>query len=242
MKKNIYTPIFVALFAITSASCSTNAKTAKTDTAKTITEKSTEIEQVGYSFGYAMGEGNREMINDLDVDAFMAGFKDAYAKKDSALTQEKMQEVLLAYKKRREAEYMEELKAKAAENDKKGKDYLVANAKKDGVKVTQSGLQYKVIKAGAGKSPKASDKVRVHYEGRLMDGTVFDSSKKRKQPAEFALNQVIPGWTEGLQLMKEGAEYQFYIPAALAYGETGTQGIPPNSTLIFDVELLKINP
>lgn len=219
--------------------CGGTDKAAKT---KTVTNESSELAKVGYSFGYAIGEGNREAVNDLDVDAFVAGFRDAFAKKDSALTEEERKNVLLAYEERRKGEMMAEMKAKAADNEKKGKEYLIKNAKKEGVKTTKSGLQYKVIKAGEGKSPKKSDTVRVHYEGRLLDGTVFDSSKKRGQPAEFPLQGVIPGWTEGLQLMKEGGEYQFYIPANLAYGETGNQGIDPNSTLIFDVELIKVNP
>jgi len=123
-----------------------------------------------------------------------------------------------------------------------GADFLKENAKKEGVKTTPSGLQYKVLKEGEGKSPKATDNVRVHYRGTLLNGTEFDSSIKRGEPAEFPLNRVIKGWTEGVQLMKEGAKYQFFIPANLAYGERGTPGGPigPNETLIFEVELLKV--
>lgn len=242
MKNLIATPLILSLATFTLIGCNTNK--AGADSVKTITEKSTELEKVGYSFGYAMGEGNREMINDLDIAAFTAGFKDAYAKKDSALTEEDMQKVLMAYKERREGEYLEEQKTKAAENLKKGNEWLAKNAKKEGVKTTESGLQYKVLEAGKGAAPKATDTVEVHYEGRKLDGTVFDSSKKggEGKPIKFPLNQVISGWTEGLQLMKEGGKYQLYIPANLAYGEAGNQGIEPNSTLIFDVELLKVNP
>ena len=127
-------------------------------------------------------------------------------------------------------------------NLEKGEAFLAENAKKEGVKTTASGLQYKVLKEGTGKSPKDTDTVQVHYKGTLLDGTEFDSSIKRGQPAEFPLNRVIPGWTEGVQLMKEGAKYQFTIPSKLAYGERGTPGgpIPPNSTLVFEVELLSI--
>ena len=123
-----------------------------------------------------------------------------------------------------------------------GADFLKENAKKEGVKTTPSGLQYKVLKEGEGKSPKATDNVRVHYRGTLLNGTEFDSSIKRGEPAEFPLNHVIKGWTEGVQLMKEGAKYQFTIPSKLAYGERGTPGgpIPGNATLIFEVELLKV--
>ena len=120
-----------------------------------------------------------------------------------------------------------------------GKD-SAENGKKEGVKTTASGLQYKVLTAGTGKSPKATDVVEVNYEGKLLDGTVFDSSYERGEPIEFPLNQVIAGWTEGLQLMKEGGKYEFYIPSDIAYGEAGNAGIEPNSTLIFTVELLKV--
>jgi FKBP-type peptidyl-prolyl cis-trans isomerase len=123
----------------------------------------------------------------------------------------------------------------------KGKAFLAENAKKEGVKTTPSGLQYIVITEGTGKSPKATDVVLVHYRGTLLDGTEFDSSYKRNQPISFPLNQVIPGWTEGVQLMKEGAKYKFFIPSNLAYGPRGAGGvIGPDETLIFEVELLKV--
>ena len=127
-------------------------------------------------------------------------------------------------------------------NSEKGEAFLKENSTKEGVKTTASGLQYKVLRDGKGKSPKATDTVEVHYKGTLLDGTEFDSSYKRGQTIEFPLNRVIPGWTEGVQLMKEGAKYQFTIPSALAYGERGTPGgpIPPNSTLIFEVELVSV--
>lgn len=133
------------------------------------------------------------------------------------------------------------------ENLKKGQEFLAENAKREGVITTSSGLQYEVLQVQQkgegeeeGKSPSATDVVRCHYEGRLIDGTVFDSSYKRGEPSEFALNQVIPGWTEGLQLMKEGSKYRFYIPHNLAYGSRGVSIIPPYSALIFDVELIEV--
>ena len=134
------------------------------------------------------------------------------------------------------------LAAMTATPAEKGEEFLKENAKKEGVKTTASGLQYKVIKEGEGKSPKATDTVSVHYRGTLLDGTEFDSSYKRNEPTQFPLNRVIKGWTEGVQLMKEGAKYQFFIPAQLAYGERGGPGggIGPNETLIFEIELLKV--
>lgn len=126
------------------------------------------------------------------------------------------------------------------ENLKKGQEYLAENAKREGVVTTKSGLQYEVLKECDGKSPSATDVVKCHYEGRLIDGTVFDSSYKRGEPSEFALNKVIKGWTEGLQLMKEGSKYRFYIPYNLAYGSQGVSVILPYSALIFDVELIEV--
>ena len=134
----------------------------------------------------------------------------------------------------------EDEKKEAEENVKKGDEFLASNAKKDGIKVLESGLQYKVVSEGKGSQPKAEDRVKVHYKGTLIDGTEFDSSHKRGEPAEFPLNAVIPGWTEGLQLMKEGAKYMFYIPSKLAYGPRATGTIPANSVLVFEVELLEI--
>ena len=143
-------------------------------------------------------------------------------------------------KVRKEAE--DKQKKDAAEAVTKGATYLAENAKKAGVTTTASGLQYQVIKEGTGAKPVATDTVKVHYEGKLVDGTVFDSSIKRGEPVSFPLNQVIAGWTEGVQLMTVGSKYKFVIPANLAYGEQGGGPIPANSVLTFEVELLEINP
>ena len=138
--------------------------------------------------------------------------------------------------------YFQEKEAQdAKKNIEAGKAYLKANGCREGVVTTASGLQYEVLNEGTGRSPKATDKVRCHYEGRLTDGTVFDSSYQRGEPADFGLNQVIAGWTEGVQLMKEGAKYRFHIPYLLGYGERGAgASIPPYATLVFDVELIKV--
>lgn len=215
------------------------AQTAQaTKSTMTITNESPELEKVGYSLGYMMAEGNKGQVDDLNLDAFETGFRDGYEEKESALTQEQMQQVLMSYQEKKQAELIKEMEAKAASNKEEGQKFLAENKTKEGVQTTDSGLQYKVVKEGTGASPKATDMVKVHYEGKLIDGTVFDSSYERGEPIEFPLNQVIPGWTEGVQLMKKGAEYELYIPSDLAYGESGTPGIEPNSVLIFKVELL----
>lgn len=221
--------------------CSTNNGNQETAAQSvSITEQSSASEKVGYSLGYMMAEGNKDAVKDLDLNTFEKGFRDGYEGNESALTQEQMQQVLMDYQKEQEEQFVKDMETKATENKAAGTAFLAENAKKEGVKQTESGLQYKVIKAGTGKSPKATDVVEVNYEGKLLDGTVFDSSYERGEPIEFPLNQVIAGWTEGLQLMKEGGKYEFYIPSDIAYGEAGNAGIEPNSTLIFTVELLKV--
>ncbi|WP_312087795.1 FKBP-type peptidyl-prolyl cis-trans isomerase [Acinetobacter variabilis] len=209
--------------------------------AKEVTNKSPEAEQVGYSFGYLMGRSNADTLKDLDLDAFSQGLKTAAAGQKSSLSDEEMTQVLTQYKRQSDAKELIVLKQKAEENAKAGKVFLQENAKKPGIKTTKSGLQYQILQEGKGKSPSANSNVRVHYEGRLIDGTVFDSSIARQQPVDFRTTQVITGWTEGLQLMKVGAKYRFFIPADLAYGQIGSGDIiEPNSTLIFDIELLEI--
>ncbi len=228
-----------AMLLVTGCSAN-NGNQEKSNQSVAVTEKSKPTEKVGYSLGFMMAEGNKEAVKNLDLDNFEKGFRDGYEGKDSALTQEQMQEVLMTYQKEQEAQFAKDMETKAGANKTKGAAYLAENAKKEGVKTTASGLQYKVVKAGTGKSPKPTDVVEVNYEGKLIDGTVFDSSYERGEPIEFPLNQVIAGWTEGLQLMKEGGKYEFYIPSDIAYGEAGNAGIEPNSTLIFTVELLKV--
>ena len=223
-------------------SCSTNNGNKETAAkAVSVTEQSPANEKVGYSLGYMMAEGNKEAVGDLNLDTFEKGFRDGYEGNKAALTDEQMQEVLMTYQKEQEEKFVKDMETKSVENKTKGAAFLAENGKKAGVKTTASGLQYKVVTAGTGKSPKATDTVEVNYEGKLLDGTVFDSSYEREQSAEFTVNGVIPGWTEGLQLMKEGGKYEFYIPSDLAYGEAGAGAdITPNSTLIFTVELLKV--
>jgi FKBP-type peptidyl-prolyl cis-trans isomerase FklB len=197
--------------------------------------------KVAYSLGFVFGKNNAAAIENLDIEKFVAGFKDGYGGKQGLLTEDDIKKVLTDYKERRMAQAQAEFQKQGEENKARGATFLAENAKKAGVTTTASGLQYEVLKEGTGKKPKATDNVEVHYEGKLTDGTVFDSSVARGQPASFRLDQVIPGWTEGVQLMKEGGKTRFTIPANLAYGEMGAGTIPPNSVLVFEVELLKIN-
>lgn len=207
----------------------------------TINNKSPQKDQLGYSYGYVMGRTNAETLKEINIDAFIEGLKQGSTGQKSNLTEEDMAKALSQYKKQNEAKQLDEFKKLASENLKAGDLFLAENAKKAGVVTRPSGLQYQILKSGTGKTPSASSKVKVDYEGRLIDGTVFDSSIARNQPVDFQVSQVIAGWTEGLQLMKEGAKYRFFIPAKLAYGEIGSgDSIEPNSTLIFDVELLKV--
>jgi FKBP-type peptidyl-prolyl cis-trans isomerase FklB len=192
-----------------------------------------------YAIGLDIATSLKRGELDLDARALAAGITDGLAGKP-ALTAEEQKAVLMDLQKSVMAKAEETEKADSEKNLKAGEAFLAANAKKDGVKTTASGLQYKVIKSGKGPSPKATDVVKVHYKGTLVDGTVFDSSIERGEPATFPVNRVIPGWTEALQIMKVGDKWQLFIPAKLAYGEQGPGPIGPNSTLIFDVELLGI--
>jgi len=200
-----------------------------------------EDERISYSVGYQMGGDFKRQKLDIQPDAFLKGIQDALAEADPQMTDQEMRQTLIDLKKSVEALQREEKQAMAKNNLESGKAFLEDNAKKDGVKTVPSGLQYKILTEGKGEPPKATDTVTVHYRGTLIDGTEFDSSYKRNQPATFALNRVITGWTEGLQLMKPGAKHMLFIPPELAYGAQGAGAqIGPNSTLIFEVELLDV--
>jgi len=196
-------------------------------------------QKTSYAIGLDIATSLKHQDIDVDAKALTAGIADGFAGKP-ALTEEEQKTVIMELQKSAMAKAEEKQIAAAEKNLKAGEAFLAANAKKEGVKTTASGLQYKVIKAGTGASPKPTDIVKVHYTGTLVDGTVFDSSVQRGEPATFPVNGVIPGWTEALQLMKVGDKWQLVIPAKLAYGEQGPRSIGPNSTLIFDVELLGI--
>jgi FKBP-type peptidyl-prolyl cis-trans isomerase FklB len=198
-------------------------------------------DKASYSIGYDIGETFKKQKIEVNVDALVAGLTEAMSGKEAAMTKEDREKTLQAFQKEMMEKQMAASKEAGAKNQAEGEKFLAENKKKDGVKTTASGLQYKVLKEGSGESPKETDTVVTNYRGTLIDGTEFDSSYKRNEPATFPVNRVIKGWTEALQLMKPGAKYQLFIPSALAYGERGAgQQIGPNATLIFEVELLSI--
>jgi FKBP-type peptidyl-prolyl cis-trans isomerase len=203
-------------------------------------ELKTEKDKLSYALGADMGTNMKKFEIDVNADLYMKGMKDTISGSNVLLTEQEIKEVIMSLQKNLQAKQQEKAKAQGEKNKKDGETFLAENKKKEGVKTLPSGLEYKVITAGKGKSPKDTDTVTVHYKGTLMDGTEFDSSYKRGEPASFPVNGVIKGWTEALQLMKEGSKWQLFIPANLAYGESGRPGIPPNAVLIFDVELIKI--
>ena len=219
--------LLIVGFAIILSSCSNNA-TDKTP--------ETEMEKVSYSLGVNVATGVKAQgLDTIDANAVAKAFKDVFEGNDLDISEEESMQVLQDYFGKLAAE-------KSAQAGESGSEYLAQNAVKEGVITTESGLQYEVITKGNGAKPTAENQVTVHYHGMLTDGTVFDSSVDRKEPAQFGVNQVIPGWTEALQLMSVGDKWKLTIPAVLAYGDRGAGGlIGPGETLVFEVELLGIN-
>ncbi|KAA8730934.1 FKBP-type peptidyl-prolyl cis-trans isomerase [Acinetobacter qingfengensis] len=202
-------------------------------------ESASPAEKISYVLGYEVAS---QTPPELNIDAFNAGARSGHAHEAFPFTEQEVNEAyqqFVAAQKTNQPAAINQVKPAIADQNQDAK-FLAENAKKAGVKTTASGLQYIVDKEGMGKSPKSTDVVKVNYEGKLVNGQVFDSSFDRGQPIEFRLDQVIPGWTEGLQLMKEGGEYTFFIPSNLAYGPEGKGPIPPNSTLIFKVQLIAV--
>lgn len=195
----------------------------------------------GYSLGYNMGQGLSQDFPNMDLEALREGLKAATKGLDAKLSDSDMRAAIQAGQKQARDARKQKQSSAAQVNKAAGEKFLAENAKQEGVVTTASGLQYKVLTKGDGKSPKATDTVSVHYHGTLPDGSVFDSSVERGTPASFPLNRVIAGWTEGVQLMQEGAKYRFFVPENLAYGDRSpSPKIGPNQALIFDVELLEI--
>jgi FKBP-type peptidyl-prolyl cis-trans isomerase FklB len=204
-------------------------------------EFKSEKEKLSYSMGVATGTQLKRQSVDVDTDMFTKGMKDVISGAPLMMTEQEVQDTLMKFQKDLTAKQAEKAKEAGEKNKKEGEAFLAGNNKKEGVKTLPSGLQYKVIKEGTGKMPKETDTVVTNYKGSLIDGTEFDSSFKRGQPATFPVKGVIKGWTEALQLMKEGSTWQLFVPSDLAYGERGAGSvIGPNATLIFEVELISI--
>lgn len=201
-------------------------------------------QKVSYGMGLVLGERMRNDLPDLQMDQFLQGIEHGHAGDEEAkrMTREEIQTALMEYQQKLQQEQIAQMEQLAEENKTAGETFLAENGQRDGVVTTDSGLQYEVLEEGEGDKPTDADMVKVHYTGELLSGEVFDSSRDRGEPVTFGLTQVIAGWTEGLQLMNEGSRYKLYIPSDLAYGPGGNRGIGPNETLVFDVELLEINP
>lgn len=209
----------------------------------------TEVDSVSYALGLDMANKIKVNFDDMDQGLFVQGFKNGMDSTNLLIESKDINNILRTFFQKKQQEKMKEMQeeqAKKAEvefgdNKKAGEEFLAENKTKDGVQTTESGLQYIVLKEGEGDAPTASSRVKVHYHGTLIDGTVFDSSVERGEPTEFGVGQVIKGWTEGLQLMKPGAKYKFFIPQELAYGaQQRGQHIKPLSALVFEVELLEV--
>lgn len=212
-------------------------------TAALAKQPTTQEEKIGYSLGVMLGRQLQNDISKLDIPSFTQAIEDVYNQRELKLNDEEVGQVMQELQEKIIADAQAASEKQAQENLTKGEAFLAKNKKQKGVKTTKSGLQYKVIKQGKGKKAGETSSVKVHYEGKLINDEVFDSSYQRGEPVTFQVNQVIAGWQEGLQLMNPGSEFMLYIPANLAYGPAGAGGaIGPNETLVFKVELLELDP
>ncbi len=203
----------------------------------------TNSEKVSYGMGIVFAERLKHDLPELELEQFIEGFRQGHSGEDEArLTRDEIQAAMMEYQQEIQAQQEREIEEIATKNREAGEQFLAENAEREGVMTTESGLQYEVLEQGDGDKPGPTDQVKVHYTGELLSGEVFDSSRERGEPVTFGLNQVIDGWTEGLQLMNEGSRFKLYIPSNLAYGPGGNMSIGPNETLVFDVELLEVNP
>ena len=251
MKSSLRTPmILLAALSITvaAAGCKPADKTATTPAAgdktaaKAIPGLPTEKDQASYMIGMAMAKQLEPAKDDVDVDVIAKAIKASLAGQKLLLTDQQAAEIAQSFGQKMQAKQMAKMEEDAKKNIAAGDAFLAKNAKAPGVQTTASGLQYQVLTQGTGAKPQPTDMVRVNYKGMLLDGKTFDSSYDRGEPATFPLNQVVPGWQEGIALMPVGSKYKFWIPSKLGYGDKGTPGgpIPPNATLVFEVELLDI--
>ena len=252
MKPFLRTPLTLlaaASLTVMAAGCKPAEKAAdktagsdKTASGKAIPGLPTEKDQVSYMIGMAMAKQLEATKDDIDVDVIAKAIKTSLAGQKLLLTDEQASQIAQDFAQKMQAKQIAKMMADARTNLAAGEAFLAKNAKVAGVKTTASGLQYQVLTEGKGPKPKPTDVVRVNYKGTLLDGKTFDSSYDRNEPATFPLDQVVPGWQEGIALMPVGSKYKFWIPAKLGYGDKGTPGgpIPPNATLVFEVELLDI--
>ena len=224
---------YFAFIGIVLVSCNANADKPA--------EMKTKMDSIAYSIGMNIGTNLKSDSLMMNTKMIEAGLNDALYSDETLITTEQASALMMSLQQEMASKQEGRLKNQQGDNMKMGEDFLIENKKKDGITETASGLQYEILKPGTGKKPLATDMVKVHYLGTLLDGTKFDSSYDRGEPIEFGLNRVIKGWTEGLQLMKEGAKWKFYIPYQLAYGEAGRPPqIPPAALLIFEVELIQV--
>jgi FKBP-type peptidyl-prolyl cis-trans isomerase len=236
MKKAIMAVIVAAQLAATMSCVAKPAKKTKIDTTNA-------MHRYSYMVGQDVGKSLKGLDTELDISLITQGIEDVLKGNASQMSDSTLQATQVEFSQKLQSDQTAKQSAKAEKNKADGEKFLADNKSKEGVKVTASGLQYVVLKEGDGAMPKATDEVTVHYVGTLLDGTEFDNSVKRGQPVTFPLNGVIPGWTEGVQLMKVGSKFKFFVPSALGYGSNGTPGGPigPDATLIFEVELISIN-
>lgn len=244
MKRFYLVVVFVSVLLVAAVACQAGDAGDSADTGDKKVNLDSENAKVSYAIGFNMGQNVRNIKDAIELAVLMQGIKDGFTGDDKAqLPTADIPKILREFQMKRRKVLEQQRKELGEKNKTEGPAFLAENAKKDGVVTTKSGLQYMVLKEGTGAVPKATDNVKVHYRGTLIDGTEFDSSYKRGEPAGFPLNRVIAAWTEGLQLMKVGAKYRFFAPANLAYGERGRgMQIGPHAVLIFDVELLSIEP
>jgi len=244
MKKIYLSTLAIALVGLTMSGCNEDKVAKAADTQEAAAQNvalTTPQEKLGYAIGLQIGSQLAATKDAMKTEALVLGIKDALENRQPRLTNEEMQAAKMAFQQEVQERAQKEIAQLAEKNMVEGENFLAENKGKEGVVTLPSGLQYKVLKAGTGATPSATDTVVTHYTGRLINGQVFDSSVQRGEPATFPVNGVIAGWTEALQKMKEGGKWELYIPAKLAYGERGAgQVIPPNAVLIFEIELLEV--
>src|SRR5436190_9878491 len=201
-----------------------------------------EKDKISYGYGMEIGKNLKRQGIEINPDLLAQGLKATLSGDKTLLSEDEVRQTMMAFQQKMQASRMEKSKKEGDENKTKGDAFLAENKKKEGVQTTASGLQYKIITKGTGPMPKSDDTVKTHYRGTLIDGTEFDSSYKRGEPATFGVTQVIKGWTEALLMMPVGSKWQLFIPGDIAYGPGGRPGIPPNAALLFDIELIGIEP